>query len=129
MRTNENLCGRCLAVGAIQNGRCRACGAAVVQRAENSGNLLPLGARLDNGSIIVGDKLGNGGFGVTYIAKEKDMGLIALKEFVPRHMVSGHRANGVVLQVHEDRREAFEKSLRSFQRESRVLSLLRHPKQ
>jgi len=118
------MCYRCMQ-NTVENGVCTVCGTPYITRSENN-NLLPLGTTLDGGSIIVGDKLGNGGFGITYIARDRETGLIALKEFMPRHMIAGGR-EGLNVRILTDRREMYAKALASFQREAKMLSILRHP--
>lgn len=110
----------------VHAGRCTSCGAPTVKRSEIDMNLLPLGTKLDHGHVVVGDKLGAGGFGVIYIARDDKYGLIALKEFMPRYMIVGKR-NGVALEIDESKRQVYEKCLVGFRREARVLNELRHP--
>ncbi|MBQ2954930.1 MAG: FHA domain-containing protein [Clostridia bacterium] len=121
----EKMCYRCLQE-TIKKGRCTACGAPEVSRSENDSELLPLGTLLDDGSIIVGDCLGRGGFGSTYIARDlKNKTLIALKEFAPRHMMLERQ--GLDIRIMPDKQQVYEKSLASFRRESKLLGKLNHP--
>lgn len=88
---------------------------------------LAKGTELDDGSIVIGDKIGQGGFGITYLAfdrkRQKD---IVLKEFYPDYMVSRQTDNS--LRVAPEHRANFEKSLRGFIREARIINeLKRHP--
>ena len=88
---------------------------------------LAKGTELDGGSIVVGDKIGQGGFGITYIAydRQKKRNFV-LKEFFPEHMVV--RQEDHSLRVAPEMQEKYEKSLRGFIREARVLNeLKRHP--
>ena len=117
------MCYRCMQE-AVENGVCKVCGSPMIQRSENS-DLLPLGTPLDNGSIIVGDKLGSGGFGITYVAREAQLGVIALKEFVPRHMMMGRE--GLNIRIQADKQLMFQKSLKAFTSESKMLSQMQHP--
>ncbi|MDD3409405.1 MAG: protein kinase [Eubacteriales bacterium] len=108
------------------NGVCSACGQPPLQRTTEDAGLLPAGARLDDGNIIVGNKLGRGGFGVTYIALDtKYNRRIALKEYMPRHMAE---RDGLALKIGAGKQESYQQSLRSFVREARVINELReHP--
>lgn len=118
------LCYHCMRES-MKNGRCTLCGAHE-SNASSEGNLeLAPGTRLDGGNIIVGDTLGSGGFGITYIALDRRYGRIALKEYAPRYMLVGRKGNEMV--VHPDKREVYDKCLRNFCRESRLLNQLRHP--
>lgn len=120
----KTLCYHCMREG-MENGRCTLCGALENKKANEHDLALPPGTRLDEGNIIVGEALGNGGFGITYLALDRHYGRIALKEFAPRYMLLGR--NGRKMIVDSDKRESYEKCLRSFCRESRLLNKLRHP--
>lgn len=120
-----SFCYRCMQK-TVQSGRCTSCGALEVKRSEGDVNLLPLGTKLDHGNVIIGDKLGAGGFGITYIARDAKYGLIALKEFMPRYMIVGKR-KGIALAIDEEKRPMYEKCLSGFRREAKVLNDLRHP--
>ena len=121
----DKLCYRCLQY-TMENGRCTACHSpAVIRPAGTDPHVLPLGTKLDDGNIIVGDKLGAGGFGITYIARDKYFGLIALKEFYPASSVSRQGLNVVPA---SDRQHHFEKAKKDFLREIKHLLLLKdHP--
>ena len=121
----SELCYRCLRP-AVVNGNCTACGAPRVVRQDADIDLLPLGTRLDNGSVIVGDKLGRGGFGVTYIARDMASDrLVALKEFLPKYMSS---RRGLQVVPNTDKAEVYQKSQRAFLREAKLIrELERHP--
>lgn len=121
----SELCYRCLRP-AVVNGTCTACGAPRVVRQEADIDLLPLGTRLDNGSVIVGDKLGRGGFGVTYIARDMASDrLVALKEFLPKYMSS---RRGLQVIPNTDKVDVYQKSQRAFLREAKLIrELERHP--
>lgn len=110
----------------MENGRCKACHSpAVPPRAANEAHVLPLGTLLDDGNVIVGDKLGGGGFGITYIARDKTYGLIALKEFFPNSCVMRQGLNVV---PYADKQKHFESSKRDFKREVKhILNLKDHP--
>lgn len=88
---------------------------------------LERGTELDGGSIVVGDKIGQGGFGITYLAHDRKKNMeIVLKEFYPDHMVV--RQTDHSLRVSPEYRESYDKSLRGFIREAKVLNeLKRHP--
>lgn len=86
---------------------------------------LAAGTLLDDGNITVLNRLGSGGFGVTYRAMDTKYGEIALKEFLPRSMVYGRI--GMDLSVQPDKRGLYDKCLSQFIRESRLLKDLRHP--
>lgn len=110
----------------MENGRCKACHSpAVPPRAANEAHVLPLGTLLDDGNVIVGDKLGGGGFGITYIARDRTYGLIALKEFFPSTCVMRQGLNVV---PYADKQKHFDSGKRDFKREVKhILNLKDHP--
>lgn len=111
----------------VQNGRCTACGrrVSILNEQANLG-VLPPGTLLDHGNIMVGELLGYGGFGNTYIARDRsEYGLIALKEFYPRSIARREGTN--VVAMSEDG-EAYERYMSDFKREVKhLLNLKDHP--
>jgi len=95
------------------------------RRFEGDNLILPPGHKLGGGRIVIQEALGNGGFGITYKARHRDYGEVALKEFMPRSMVYGRGDERV--SVLQDKRSLFDKCMRQFQRESRILRSLKHP--
>ncbi len=121
----SKLCYQCL-LETMNNGRCTSCGARASDQSVTDSSLLPPGTLLDDGSIIVGMPLGRGGFGATYVARDLQHNqLIALKEFVPHHMMVGRQ--GLNIQVLPDKQGIYAKSLRDFSREARLLGQMSHP--
>ena len=111
----------------VQNGRCTSCG----RRASEHGSqerqdVLPPGTLLDHGNIIVGESLGCGGFGITYIARDRSKyDLIALKEFYPRSIARREGTN--VVTMSEDG-ETYGRYMSDFKREVKhLLNLQGHP--
>ncbi len=77
-------------------GSCLFCGFDVAENREQYPMSLQPGTIL-NGKYIVGRVLGQGGFGVTYVAQEYDSKrLVAIKEFFPREMVTRYKGNDIV---------------------------------
>lgn len=123
----KTMCYRCMR-DTGENGFCTVCGAPIrTQRDIGDDYLLPLGTRLDEGKIIVGDKLGRGGFGITYVALDtSQFGVIALKEFVPSFMINSMRINNSIY-IDENQREQYQKHMGFFQSEAITISKLNHP--
>lgn len=121
----KTLCYHCMRMG-VESGACVYCGRRPSRFNPREGDLaLPPGTELDNGNVIVGECLGSGGFGITYIALDrKENRRIALKEFVPRYMLSGRRGKELI--VRSDLREIFDKNKHSFMKEADLLSKLEH---
>lgn len=110
----------------IQNGRCVCCGRkASDPDGQERQDVLRPGTLLDCGNIMVGELLGFGGFGITYIARDSTLGLIALKEFYPRSIA--RREGTRVVSTHEDS-ETYERYMSDFRREVKhLLNLKDHP--
>ncbi len=110
---------------AVENGVCQNC--RQPELAPNSnGNALPLGTKLWRGRLTVGKKLGNGGFGVTYIAYDHKLQCrVALKEFMPSYMAD---RSGLQIVPHQGQMDAYVRSRNSFLKEAGALRELReHP--
>ena len=85
------------------------------------------GAELYNGKYVVEKKIGQGGFGITYRAVQKELGReVCIKEFfLATGCVRDTYAKTIHLQgLEEDR---FEKYRQAFVKEAQTLATLRHP--
>ena len=124
----QSLCYYCMTPTMAGN-TCTVCGRPPAPFSkETDAGILPPGTELDNGSIIVGAKIGRGGFGITYRALDKQSGKrVALKEFMPNHLVT-RLADGKGIAVVAGNEDTYLSSRRSFMREANVLNELRkHP--
>ncbi|MGN0996461.1 MAG: FHA domain-containing protein [Candidatus Ventricola sp.] len=110
----------------MENGRCSVCGRAPsVRSALSPQDVLPPGTLLDGGNIVVGEPLGQGGFGITYVAKDNEFGAIALKEFFPRSFAT--RSGATVVATGSDEKK-YARYMSDFQREVKhLLNLKSHP--
>ena len=87
-------------------------------------------AALETGSIIdnftIQKVLGNGGFGIVYLAKHNlTDALVAIKEFFPSSMV--HRVNSSTVQINTTHDSpSFEAGMESFVKEAKTLAKLHH---
>ena len=87
-------------------------------------------AALETGSIIdnftIQKVLGNGGFGIVYLAKHNlTDALVAIKEFFPSSMV--HRVNSSTVQINTTHDSpSFAAGMESFVKEARTLARLHH---
>ena len=89
-------------------------------------NALPAGTRLHEFEIL--DLIGEGGFGIVYLAQDHSLGRhVAIKEYLPASLAS--RVNGTAsVCVHSQRHtDTFELGLRSFVNEARLLARFDHP--
>ena len=120
----QDLCYYCM-TPTLAGGRCTACGRPAVATGKDT-DILPPGTSLLNGRIILGNKLGRGGFGITYVGLDTKTGKrVAVKEFMPRYLASRSQKS---LFVEDEKRETYERVLRSFHKEANTIHLLdSHP--
>ncbi len=86
---------------------------------------LPVGTLL--GEFELTRVLGIGGFGIVYLANDRQLGRrVALKEYMPGGLAT--RVAGATVSVKSERhREAFDAGLRSFVNEAKLLARFDHP--
>ncbi len=101
---------------------CPYCGFDTVAAEEKFPVALRAGSIL-NGRYIVGRVLGQGGFGITYLAQDdKTKTLVAIKEYMPTEF-SGRNTGACAVNVFSgDRRENFEFGKQKFLEEAKTLS-------
>jgi serine/threonine protein kinase len=89
------------------------------------GNTLPVGTYV--GEFEVTDTLGEGGFGIVYLAWDHSLERkVALKEYMPAALAA--RGQGLTVTVKSARHaETFEAGLRSFVNEAKLLAQFDHP--
>lgn len=119
------MCYRCKRP-TMRSGRCSACGyVSISHSAADAQSILRPGTTLDNGSIKIGESLGHGGLGITYLARDSQYGVIALKEFFPRKFAFRKGNSVVPLPSHE---HDYQNHLHDFRREVKhLLNLKDHP--
>ena len=103
-------------------GACPRCGYDPASDAEKYPSALRAGSIL-NGRYIVGRVIGQGGFGITYLAQDyQTKGLVAIKEYLPTQF-AGRTTGTYAVQVYSgDRRENFEYGKEQFLAESKTLA-------
>ena len=104
------------------------CLSVIHMKKNDTSNALPEG-RILNGRYRIWQKLGGGGFGLTYLATVRDApvqgGLVVIKEHFPLWCATRDAASGAVcINVGEESR--YEWSLDSFKHEAQQLSILNH---
>lgn len=114
------LCYNCFAQLQQAGGECPYCGFDPSDNAERYPLALPMGCVLA-GRYIVGRVLGQGGFGITYLAFDRRLQMkVAVKEFLPAEIA--RRAGLTVCVTMQSKEEAFEYGLARFQDEARTLA-------
>lgn len=116
----QNLCYNCFAQLQQTGGECPCCGFDPSDNAEKYPLALPMGCVLA-GRYLVGRVLGQGGFGITYLAFDRRLQMkVAVKEFLPAEIA---RRTGLTVSVTmQGRQEAFDYGLERFQDEARTLA-------
>ena len=116
----QNLCYNCFAQLQQTGGECPYCGFDPSDNAEKYPLALPMGCVLA-GRYLVGRVLGQGGFGITYLAFDRRLQMkVAVKEFLPAEIA---RRTGLTVSVTmQGRQEAFDYGLERFQDEARTLA-------
>ncbi len=93
---------------------------------DSNSNALPIGYILNNKYKIIG-KLGEGGFGITYLAEETTLHhKVAIKEFMPREHANRSQMNNSI-SPYTDKIGAFNHLIKRFEEEAKLLVGLKHP--
>ncbi len=89
-------------------------------------DMLPTGILL-GGRYRIEHPLGQGGFGITYLATHVEFDeAVAIKEFYPREHVSRDTTSGGLF-IGTRQQQGFQRGLERFRREGQTLKKLRHP--
>lgn len=88
-------------------------------------NILPDGTLLDDETYRIEYPLGKGGFGITYFAHDLHLDrAVAIKEFFPEALVT-RDIHGKLIAA-DNRRKQFDRAVRRFYEEGRVLAKINH---
>jgi serine/threonine protein kinase len=85
---------------------------------------LPQGYQL--AEYTIDRKIGGGGFGMVYLARDQDGQAVAIKEYSPDGVVT-RVEDGTVQPVSEEKSKSFHHGMKYFFEEGRVLAQIRHP--
>jgi len=89
-------------------------------------NVLPIGYALCDGQYCIQRVLGQGGFGITYVAFDNNLHRkVAIKEFYPQHCVFRDEQTRAVV-IPKGEKDNYERSLLRFEQEGRILAQLNH---
>ena len=79
----ELICMNCMQEMLDENGKCKACG--VVEHEIKTSNRHLTFRTIIKGKYLIGKVIGEGGFGITYLGYDLDLGVrVAIKEYCPR---------------------------------------------
>ncbi len=127
MTTTQTLCYNCFAQREDPTGPCPYCGFDLAENQAKFPVALRAGTAL-NDRYIVGRVLGQGGFGITYVAFDTQLqAKVAVKEYMPSEMAT--RVEGTTVSIMMDTRaEDFTYGAERFQEEARTLAkFIGHP--
>ena len=127
MPTTQTLCYNCFQQVADPSAPCPHCGFDLAENQQKFPVALRAGTVLNN-RYIVGRVLGQGGFGITYVAFDSQLqARVAIKEYMPSDMAT--RVEGTTVSVMMDTRaEDFTYGAERFQEEARTLAkFIGHP--
>lgn len=119
----QHLCTNCLR-GTLQDGICTYCHKSAKESADRPVNALPARFMI-GGRYYLGRVIGNGGFGITYLAWDCRMSRrVIVKELYPRMDVSREAGSSMLCPV-PGQESYFEKCKQRFREEARALSSFR----
>ena len=121
-----HLCMGCME----QRGNAQVCPSCGWEEGKPSDSTLSLTPRTRiNEQYIVGRVLGYGGFGITYLAWDMNLGIkVALKEYLPSTLASRHPGSQCVTAYNGEARELFDYGLEKFIEEAKSLARFQdHP--
>jgi len=114
------ICGNCFHECLDANGICAHCGFDSAKNMEKFPLALPAGSIL-YGRYIIGKVLGQGGFGITYLAQDyQTKELVAIKEFFPGSMAT--RSGTTIIPFSGMQGENFEYGRRTFLDEAKTMA-------
>ena len=119
-------CGNCFNELDNMNEQCPFCGYRKADdNMDSNSNALPEGTIL-YGKYLLGKVLGEGGFGITYLAWDLNLKVkIAIKEFFPCNMIIRNKQEGTTIQLlTESHGKTYEEGLKRYVNEASILASL-----
>lgn len=120
-----SICMHCMQASIDENGICTKCGNAEADIEINPRHL-PLGT-IVKGKYLIGKVIGEGGFGITYVAFDLDLELrVAIKEYCPREFAGRDTTDGVTLLPFDtETKEFYQNEMTKFVGEAKRLAKFR----
>lgn len=119
----KSLCPACFRE-TLKQGVCTACGYRKSD-AVHKENVLEVFTILC-GKYLLGNDLGQGGFGITYRAKNLQNGMLCcVKEYYPSGLLAGRKENGCLCLMDENHQKEFDQGKHRFLEEAKALQELR----
>ena len=119
----EKLCPVCFQE-TMEQGVCQNCGYHSEEPSTEKDRLVPF--TILNGKYLLGKSLGQGGFGITYLAKNMQNGLrCCIKEYFPSGLLRGRLPDGTLAIADEKNRPEYEDGKQRFIEEACALQELR----
>ncbi|MDR1217029.1 MAG: serine/threonine protein kinase [Oscillospiraceae bacterium] len=116
------LCYNCFAERDDDGGACPHCGFDLADNADKYPSALRAGTEL-NGQYVIGRVLGQGGFGVTYLAFDRRLGVkVAVKEFLPEGVAMRVPGTTQISAYAGEFQESFNYGSEQFLEEAQVLA-------
>ncbi len=118
----QPLCPACFSPSTGEDVPCPVCGYSASQPEEGGWNRLKPGTII-HGRYIVGQPLGQGGFGITYLGLDLLLNIkLAIKEYFPAGAAIRNPENRFVLPASEEAGDDFRKGMEKFIEEARILA-------
>lgn len=119
----EKLCPVCFQE-AMEHGECRNCGYHAEESSAAKDYLAPFTILKEK--YLLGKSLGQGGFGITYLAENMQSGLrCCIKEYFPSGLLQGRTPDGALILADEENRPEYEEGKQQFIEEACALQELR----
>ena len=108
----EKLCPVCFQE-AMEHGECRNCGYHAEESSATKDYLAPFTILKEK--YLLGKSLGQGGFGITYLAENMQSGLrCCIKEYFPSGLLQGRTPDGALILADEENRPEYEEGKQQF---------------
>lgn len=123
LNVTSSMCPSCFREG-MHQGTCTICGFNYANTAPRINKMVPFSVL--HGRYLVGTDIGQGGFGLTYRAKDLQTGrLCCIKEYFPISLVAGRRPDQTLYLAENASQKEYEQGKQRFLEEAKALQELR----